>query len=53
MRSKLVHGGATKTPDVGEAANDLIEWLRRALLALITTHSPLLVSRVVSLLLVG
>lgn len=42
LRSKLVHGGATKTPDVGEAANDLIEWLRRALLALITTHSPLL-----------
>lgn len=41
-RSKLVHGGGAKAQEVEEAANELTEWLQRALIALLTTHSPLL-----------
>lgn len=42
LRSKLVHGGGAKTQEVEEAADELTEWLRRAVIALVTTHAPLL-----------
>lgn len=42
LRSKLVHGGGAKDREVEKAADELIEWLRQALIALVTTHSPLL-----------
>ena len=41
LRSKLVHGGGAKPSEVEEAANELTEWLRQALVALVT-HSSLL-----------
>lgn len=43
LRSKLVHGGGVqKAKEVETAADELIEWLRQALIALVTTHAPLL-----------
>lgn len=42
LRSKLVHGGTAKKQDVEAAANELTEWLRQALVSLLTTHSSLL-----------
>lgn len=42
VRSRLVHGGGAKPKDVDEAADELIEWLQRSLVALLTTYSPLL-----------
>lgn len=42
LRSALVHGGGAKAREVEQAANELTEWLRHALVALVTTHSPLL-----------
>jgi hypothetical protein len=53
LRSKLVHGGGAKAQEVEKAADELTEWLRQAVIALVTTHSPLLhvVDRVQRLLL--
>jgi hypothetical protein len=42
LRSKLVHGGHTKAQEVEKAADELTEWLRQAVIALVTTHSPML-----------
>jgi len=42
LRSKLVHGGRTKAQEVEKAADELTEWLRQAVIALVTTHSPML-----------
>lgn len=42
LRSKLVHGGGARADEVEEAANQLTDWLRHALIALVTTHSPLM-----------
>ena len=42
LRSRLVHGGGAKAREVEEAANELTEWLRHALIVLVTTHSSLL-----------
>lgn len=42
LRSKLVHGGGVNSQEVEKAADELTEWLRQAVVALVTTHSPLL-----------
>ncbi|MGY6658685.1 hypothetical protein ACXIZN_41655 [Amycolatopsis sp. TRM77291] len=43
MRSKLVHGGEVKgRREIEDAAEELLEWLRRAFVAMSTTHSALL-----------
>jgi hypothetical protein len=42
IRSKVVHGGASKAADVEAAVIDLTEWLRTALVSLLTVHRPLL-----------
>jgi hypothetical protein len=44
LRSRIAHGGSAKAPDVEQAADELIGWLRDALVAMVTTHSPLLAS---------
>ena len=41
-RSKLVHGGNANVTEVPNAATDLMEWLRKVFIALLTTHSSLL-----------
>ena len=42
LRSKVIHGGSPKAKDVEEAAATLVEWLREMLVALMSTHRPLI-----------
>jgi len=41
-RSKIVHGGGAPAREVEQAAEDLIGWLRRALVAMLTMYAPLM-----------